>query len=326
MPFTIKELDIRTELPDLPGSAPLAVSDPPCLKDRHRSVPVLSEHLGFEVRGTAEVPHGVILGSDDGQVELFAASGAVRARSTARLSAYADERREWADLERQETEGGIVHVLGDKTARRLTEQSLHLLDAAGLAVEPARIDVVLEQWARLDEEGTELESGPGRATVRLAYAAEGLPLLGAGAKTNLHLDPDGDGEGGLLARMLHVHRGVAATRDVPLLGVEEALAPILRRRTWSGADVGGGSARMSLTSVVFGLLALPADVVQQAATPVLAVEGRIEGATDRRGREVSLRFAEYVPLVSDKALAEAGFATAGPLVPGQLVRRRTSQD
>ena len=47
----------------------------------------LAEILEIDVVGTASVPHGYAVGSDRGQVEVFSASGAVRARNTERLHA-----------------------------------------------------------------------------------------------------------------------------------------------------------------------------------------------------------------------------------------------
>ena len=69
-----------------------------------------------------------------------------------------------------------------------------------------------------------MDSGPGRATVRLSYAVEGLALIGPGAKTNLHFDPSDDGRSVELARMFHVHRGVAARGEVATQSLEEAFA------------------------------------------------------------------------------------------------------
>ena len=100
MPFTISELELKTDLPDIPDSIPvavLAVALP--AKDRSGPARRLAEILDLEVAGTVDVPHGYAVGGSHGQVEVFAASGAIRARNTDRLSAYPDERRKWADAE-----------------------------------------------------------------------------------------------------------------------------------------------------------------------------------------------------------------------------------
>jgi hypothetical protein len=234
-----------------------------------------------------------------------------------RINAHEDERRQWAHVTRE----GDSYRLPEATDRHLTEASLRLLDSLGLAEEQAGAAVVLEQWAHLDGRGTELESGPGRATVRLSYEADGLPLLGPGAKTNLHFDPDSSGDAGMLVRFFHVLRPVRAASDVRTIGVEQAFAPLLGQE-WSGLEVEPGQARMVITATTYGLLALPADMPQQHAAPTLMVEGYVEGAVGQDGRTLDLLFGRYLPLSDARALADAGFASAGPVIPGTVVPSR----
>jgi hypothetical protein len=316
MPIDFTKVRFAVDLPDIPALAPVVAHPMPCLGDRRKTLQALAEAMGFDARGAAHVPHGYAVGSDAGQVELFAASGAVRARNAKQLSAFDDERRPWREVAR--TDDG--YQLGDASAKRLIGQARQLLAQVGLELEAAGIDVVLGQWALLDEEsGEELESGPGRATVRLSYAAEGMPLIGPGAKTNLHYDPDGDGTTGVLARMFHVHRGSSTVGEVRTLSLEAAFAGLLER-TWSGRVL-GEDAHLTVTAATVGLLALPADVVQSFAAPALAVEGEVSGVPVGDGRTTSVRFGEYLPLVGPRTLAEAGFG-GGHLEPGTVVRGR----
>ena len=321
MPIEISELDVRVTLPDIPSSAPVATIPAPCLRDHSQAVDGLAKALGFDVKGTVDVPHGYAVGGASGQVEVFSASGAVRARNTHQLAKFEDERRQWADVTKEKTADGVVYGLGDATAERLTAASLRLLGSIGLESNHASIGVSVGQWALLDESGTELESGPGRATVQLGYAVEGVKLIGPGAKTNIHFDPDDSGERGVIARFFHVNRGFDGTKDVRLLSLEQALLPILTQ-TWSGIKLDPKTARMSITSAEYGLLALPADVPQRFAAPALVVEGSIAGVTAGDGSEVALRFGQYLPLTDAVTLAEAGLGSSGPLLPGSVVRRR----
>lgn len=321
MPIEISELDIRVTLPDIPSSAPVATIPAPCLREHSQAVDGLVKALGFDVKGTVDVPHGYAVGGPSGQVEIFSASGAVRARNTDQLAKFDDERRRWHDVTKQETDDGIIHDLGDETVKRLTETSLRLLGSIGLAGDYATIGVSVGQWALLDESGTELESGPGRATVQLGYAVEGVKLIGPGAKTNIHFDPDDAGQGGVIARFFHVNRGFDGTKDVRLLSLDEAFLPILTQ-TWSGITLDPTTAKVSITSAEYGLLALPADVAQRFAAPVLVVEGSIAGVIARDGSEVELRFGQYLPLTNAASLAEAGFGSSGPVLPGSVVRGR----
>ncbi|WP_293675977.1 hypothetical protein [uncultured Phenylobacterium sp.] len=252
---------------------------------------------------------------------MFAASGAVRGRNTDQLSRFADERRTWADVVQERTKDGVVYGLGPKAAKLLQTRAQGLLDASGLAEKPAQVGVVLGQWARLDESGKELESGAGRATVQFAYAVEGIPLIGAGAKTNVHFDPDDRGADGVIARFFHVHRGFEAAKDVRLITIEQAFEPLLTQ-TWSGLESTARKTRITVTAAEFGLLALPADVAQRFAAPALRVEGTVSGLVARDGKQVTVRFGQYLPLVEPKTLGAAGLGSAGVILPGQVVASR----
>jgi hypothetical protein len=320
MAIDFSAVDFKARL-DVPKTGLVAILPPPCLRERTRAVDALVKSLAIKVVGSADVPHGFAFGGPDGQVEIFAASGAVRARNTEQLCRFNDERRPWADVTCERTKDGPVYGLGANTAGRLQAHSERLLDASGLAVTPSGVRVAVGQWARLDESGKEVESGPGRATVQFTYALEGIPLIGAGAKTNIHFDPDERGADGVIARFFHVHRGSEAAKDIRLLDIEQAFQPLLTQ-TWSGIESKPGQTRITITAAEFGLLALPADVPQRFACPALRLEGTVSGLAPRRGREVSIRFGQYLSLVEPKWLAEAGLGSAGAIVHGQLVAGR----
>ncbi|MCA1783937.1 MAG: hypothetical protein LC679_17750 [Intrasporangiaceae bacterium] len=318
MPLTFRDIDFQVELPDIPAASPVVSHTPPCAKDRDDTVRAIAEVLRIDLKGTAQVPHGYAVGSDRGQVEIFAASGAVRARNAERLAAYPDERREWGEVERGE-DG--TYRLDDGLTRHLIGHGQELLHRVGLADEPAGIDVSLGQWAQLNDDGKEVDSGTGRATVRFSYAAEGMALIGPGAKTNLHFDPSDDDRGVELARMFHVHRALAARGEVATQSLDEAFSGLLAQ-SWSGHGIREGEGRISITAATFGLLALPADVVQTFAAPALMVEGEVSGVEVGKDETVTVRFGQYLPLAHPKALAEAGYG-GGRLEPGTVVRGRT---
>lgn len=317
MPLQFTDIDFKVDLPDIPRTTPVVTHTPPCTRDRKETTRAIAELLDIDVKGTAQVPHGYAVGSDRGQVEVFSASGAVRARNVERLTAYADESRKWSDVERDD-DG--TYRLGDSTAKELSHHGLELLHRIGIRDEYASLDVTLGQWAQLNEDGKEVDSGPGRATVRFAYAVHGLPLIGPGAKTNLHFDPEDDGRRPALARMFHVNRGVETAGEVATQSLDEAFSGLLAQ-SWSGKGVRDGEGRITITAATFGLLALPADVVQTYAAPALMVEGEISGVEVGKDETVSVRFGQYLPLAHPKALAEVGYG-GGRLEPGVLVRGR----
>ncbi|MDQ1733738.1 MAG: hypothetical protein QOK10_3897 [Pseudonocardiales bacterium] len=315
MTLAFKDIEFRTELPEIPRAMPVIQTVAQCAPERTRPVRALAEHLQLSDLTEVDLPWGYALGSEAGQVEFFAASGAVRGRSLKVINAFSDERRDWPDVTRVDTADGAAWAIGEKSGRDLMEQSRSLLDRLGLAEDTAAADVVLGQWALLDEEGAERDSGPGRATVRFSYAYENLPFIGPGSKTALHYEPlDKQPQ---LARMFHVHRSIGDARSVEVGDVERAFSALLadpllasrvRRR-----------ARVALTGVQVGLLALPADTPQRFAVPTLAVEGVIEGLTDSDGRPHELRFGRYVPMASDETLRGAG--VAGAELPTSTVQR-----
>lgn len=320
MAIDISAVELKAK-PDIPRTGMAAMLPPPCLRERTRAMEGLAKSLGVKVAGAADVPHGFAMGGPSGQVEVFAASGAVRGRNTDQLSRYPDERRSWGEVVREQTQDGVVYGLGPKTSKLLQTRAQRLLESAGLAEKAARVGVALGQWAKLDESGKEVESGAGRATVQFAYAVEGIPLIGAGAKTNVHFDPDDRGADGVIARFFHVHRGFEASKDLRLIGLEQAFEPLLTQ-TWSGIESTRGKTRITVTAAQFGLLALPADVAQRFAAPALQVEGTVSGLTARDGKEVAIRFGQYLPLVDPKVLAGAGLGSAGTILPGQVVVSR----
>ena len=121
-----------------------------------------------------------------------------------------------------------------------------------------------------------------------------------------------------MARFFHVHRGLEAVKDVRILDIEQAFRPLLTQ-TWSGIESERKRTRIAVTAAEFGLLAMPADVPQRVAVPALQVEGVVSGLIPQDGREVSVRFGQYLSLVEPKALASVGYGTAGAIVPGELM-------
>ena len=316
MAIDFSAIDFKAKLP-VPDSGLIAVLPLPCARERMRSVDALVESLGIKAAGSADVPHGFAVGGPNGQVEVFAASGAIRGRNTDQLARYEDERRPWPDISREDQDGIAAFRLGKRIEERLQARSQELLERMELAEKPAGVRVVLGQWARLDEKGKELESGPGRATVQYDYAIEGIPLIGAGAKTNVHFDPDGERGDGIIARFFHVHRGFEAARDIRLLDIERAFEPLLKQ-TWSGIESERKRTRIAITEAKFGLLAMPADIPQRVAVPALQVEGVVSGLMPKDGQEISVRFGQYLSLFEPQSLASAGYGTAGAIVPGQM--------
>ncbi|HEX6359030.1 hypothetical protein [Actinophytocola sp.] len=305
MSLLLKDIEFRTELPDVPASMPLAVTDAQTARERAASIAALADLVGARDAIEVELPFGHALASKAGQVEFFSASGAIRGRNASLFDRFDDERREWSDVEKSDTPDGVVYRLGERSSRRLIAQSRDTLERIGLTPEGVtNVDVVLGQWAQLDDTGEQLDSGPGRATVRMGYEIEKVPLIGPGAKTHLHYDPiDGSP---VLARFFHVLRSVTDVRSIETGGTERAFDGLLADPFLAEQSEKGG--RVAVTAVRLGLLALPADLPQRFAQPALAVEGVVEGLKHDRKGSYELRFGRYVPAVTTDALRAAGVA------------------
>jgi hypothetical protein len=307
MTFSFRDVEWRVTVPDIPDELPVATVATPSYEERLHAVRTLHDRFGLTGTVELDLPHGVAHASRQGEVQYFAASGGVRARNAELGGSFADERRNWGDVEKVEGRDGITFELGEKTTSTLLVDAHELLRTAKLL--PDGLDdfgVVLDQWALLDESGEELERGPGRAVVRASYAMDGLPFIGAGAKTRLQYEPV-DGRPAL-ARLFHVHRPVIETRAVRTGGTEQALTGLLRDPFLIEHHERG--AHVAVTGIQVGLLALPAVVPQRVAAPALAVEGVVEKVKDARHGEVALRFARFYQAVSAKALRGIGLAAA----------------
>jgi hypothetical protein len=192
-------------------------------------------------------------------------------------------------------------------AARLFQDAGELLRAARLLADGlGDVDLVLDQWARLDDTGHEIDAGPGRAVVRAPYALDGIPFIGAGAKTRLAYEPVAGRP--TLARIFHVHRPVIDAYAVRTGGTERAITGLLRDPYLAAHHKRG--ARIAVTGLRVGLLALPAVVPQRIVAPALAVTGVLEGIPHERHGTVEHRFARYYQAVSAKALRQAGLAAA----------------
>ncbi len=322
MTLTFKELEFRTEVPEVPRSLPLPQVVAQCAPERTECMRALGDMLGLSELLEVELPFGHALAGEAGQVEFFAASGAVRGRNTKLITSFADERRDWAGAYRTDSPAGPEWTLEPDMGKRLQGYAADILGRAGLLGDGDRqsMDLTLGQWARLDEDGAEVDSGPGRATVRVSYSHDGLPFIGPGAKTLAHFDPV-DGQP-TLARLFHVHRDVGEVRSVEVAGTEAAFAGLLSDPLLV-ANV-RRHAKVAITSAKLGLLALPADVPQRFALPALAVEGVIEGLQDRVSGPYELRFGRYIQVAASDAVRAAGVVVTEPVFPGRVVRRRSS--
>lgn len=298
MPLTLKQLDIKTRLPELPSSVPVFALTVPTLADRRPAIDRLAAEFKLGVLQSAEFEDVMIMGTERGDIHYFHASGALHARDATARSDAQDEMRKWAGV--TPSDGPDRMVFDAATAKRLTGEAKSMLEPLGLfAKEITSSQVTLEQVSQLDAKGKEIANGAGRATVTFAYAVEGISVRGAGAKTLAFAEPQGDRA--RFTGAFHAWRPLAGGTKVTVPAFEKALGVGLLsdpELEFYGASGHG----IVITRLELAYLALPAFMRQSHLFPVMQIEGSV--GDGRRGR--GFDFARYHHIVPPTAYREAG--------------------
>ena len=272
MALTLDDVDWKVRLPEPPRSLPLYETTAPTLQQRSRAMDVLGKRLGLEELRPVELPHSVVYASRRGEVEFFPASGGLWARNAQLGDRFDDELRDWPGVVESRGRDGTIFTLDPDRTKRLLEQARSLFVEAGLASDVMTAGVVaLDQVAELDEKGKELRRGAGTATARFAYALEGLPVLGGGAKTLAYLEPE-RGQA-IVTGMFHAWRPITGKVSLTLTPVQDALGIGLLQDP-ELVEYHARGYRVEITHLEFGYMALPATVRQTYLFPAFEAEGR----------------------------------------------------
>jgi hypothetical protein len=299
MSIKIEELDIAVSLPIVPRTLLLVETRSPSLDERQPTIDLLSRHFGLKDLRRADLPFGPVFGGPRGEVHFFEASGGLFVRDAAAAAAFKGEERPWEGLERRKIGDETIYELPAPRMERMAASALGLLREAKLvAEEMGKPTVALDQWAQLDDKGKVIKAGAGTATIRFPYAIDGIPVAGAGAKTQLYAEPDA--KDSPMTGVFHAWRPVAGRSKLELGSVEAALAAgllsdpelaLFRRR----------GQKVRITRLDLRYLALPAFTAQRHLFPVFQVEGE----TWTRD-EFKLRFGKFVPAASADQYAKSG--------------------
>ncbi|MCL1587295.1 MAG: hypothetical protein M3092_02670 [Actinomycetia bacterium] len=301
MTLTIQDLNLHGELPELPRSIPIAKLEAPTLDERQRAIEVLTETLGLADLRRGETGQSTAFAGKGGEIEFFPASGAVWARDAAADTGYDNELRDWQGLEKTRTADGTVYALNEDISASLVERSRALIEATGFVeLHADRTSVVLDQVAELDEKGRIIQSGAGAATVVTTYSLEGLPVMGAGAKTHVYMEPTRRAV--RTTGLFHCWRRITDTYKFDLSGVEEALQVGLLKDPELLMYHEKGS-RIEVTELTFGYLALPAMVTQEILLPSFSVAGTVRLRDDKMEY---FEFARYHHAVSVDQYSDLG--------------------
>ncbi|MGE3266994.1 MAG: hypothetical protein AB7I51_17455 [Methylocystis sp.] len=138
----------------------------------------------------------------------------------------------------------------------------------------------LDQVAKLDAKGREIERGVGEASARFLYRLETIDVAGPGAKTYAYFNPGADAPKFVSA--YHAWRPVKDSRGVRVTSVDEILErTVLHDPQIQFADKRGD--RIELRKIDLAYWALHPDAAQSYVYPVLLVDGVIFSMAQRSG-------------------------------------------
>jgi hypothetical protein len=300
--MTLKMSDVafKGRLPEVPAAMPVVGLKSASLDDRQAAIKRLGEHLKLDRTRTAQLDHATIIGNERGDIHYFHASGGMFARDATAAKAFPNELRKWEGAERR-TDG--TFALKPDAAKRLLEGTRGLLEPIGLlGREVSGTTVQLEQVAQFDAKGRQLDQGAGQAAIKFAYAIEGVPARGAGAKTLAFADPaSGDPR---ITDVFHGWRAPAGSAaNVRLGSLGSALAAgLLTDPELDLYHAAGHSVTVTRIELVY--LALPVFVRQAHLFPAFEIEGVV--SEGKKG--ISFNFGRYHHAATPQAYAAADLA------------------
>ena len=299
MPLTINDLKFNVDAPELPQSMRLFETESPTLAQRERAIEVFRKTLNLGDSKQVELPDSIAFASKRGEVEFFQASGAIWARDAEVETLYVNELREWPGIEEVQQGNDITVRLGSRTASTLMRQAQDLLSAAELLSEQMKTNrVVLEQVSNLNEEGQLIARGAGAATVTFDYELDGLPVFGAGGKSQIFFEPSKSGA--QTTGAFHCWRPIVGEREIRIREIEDALTVgVLQDPELNIYHKKGG--RIEVNKLGFGYMALPAMVRQRYIFPVFQIEGQVFTPDDK---QEYFEFARYHHALSQEQYGE----------------------
>lgn len=292
MPLKMDDLNWEVDLPELPRSIRLIELEVPGLEKRREAIELFTTLFNLGKLKRVDLANSFMYASKRGEVEFYPNSGGLWARDATAEERYDNEMRNWPDLKRVKPDGDAVWGLPSKVEDRLLEQGRELLESAGLVSEFMQPQgVALEQVTQFNPEGEIMNRGAGTATIQFQYRVDGLPVMGAGAKSQFYADPDQKGT--QMVGAFHCWRPASGDHKLDVGTIEEALAAgVLKDPELIQYHKKGR--RIVIYTLNFGYLALPAMVSQRFLYPVFQIEGKVHTS----GKQEYFEFARYHHAIS----------------------------
>lgn len=308
MALKLDDIDFNVRLPELPREVPLYRTTAPSLGERSRALDLFGRTLRLEALQPVELPDSVVYAGKRGELEYFPASGGLWARNACHDERFDSASRDWPGPVETVDRDRAVFELEAGGARRLLEQARRLFAEADLVSEPmSGGSIVLDQVTELDENGNELRRGAGTATARFDYALDGIPVVGAGAKSRAYFEPERGRP--TITGMFHAWRPIAGDVVLPLAPLEEALGVGLLQDAELALYRERGY-RIEISHLIFAYMALPATVRQTYLFPAFQIEGRVCDPAEGTDEFV---FARFHHAASPERYQEAGVLADCPV-------------
>lgn len=301
MSLKLNQINFKAEMPKIPDHGVAIMCEAPQFKDRAKGIQGLAKRLDLGELRDADTRFGRAIVSKHGEVEFFAASGAIWAANTAHELKAKDEFLDWQDLsDGKDDDGQPIQILGRKSAANAVDMAKEMIEIGRFDMKHAtKPQIKLMQVAQADEKGRTLRNGAGEATIVFGYEINDMPVLGAGGKTLIDLIPKGSDLRPTGA--VNVWRQPQKDVKIEIGGADAALeAGLLRDPDLMIAAEKGG--KITIEKMRFGLVSMPAALHQGVLFPALEYEARVDfGQKD--GHYFTGRVA---PVATREAFAKAG--------------------
>lgn len=290
----LMDIKINAKLPEIPAELPVYLVRAASLEERQPAIRLFQELLKLENLVAVNDEDSLYYESADGEIQFFRASGSLWSETTRADDQYSDERRPWKVVKAADPSDPTNSrlVLIESEAKLLAKQAEELFMEAGLlSPEAFFAGVNLDQVAKLDAEGKEIERSAGQANVRFLYRLDEIEVDGPGAKTYAFYDP------GTFVGAYHAWRPVKDMRKVKISSINEILDCCLMHDTELQLYLQRGS-QIALQQVDLVYWAMRPEANQDYVFPALRVDGSVvftESLNEPEGFEFSRLYNAAMP-------------------------------
>lgn len=304
MAIRLSKIDLKAKLPKIEPKMRVYTVVGATLEVRRTAIDVLREELNLDELYPVDVQDSLHLMSNHGMLQYYRPSGAIWAHNAAADDQFPDEIRPWKieTVKDPDDPGNLKMVLQPEQEKQLYKSTEELFKKAELLSEQAYFaGVELDQVAKLNEKGTEVDQFPGEATARFLYKLDGVPVDGAGAKSYAFFNP-GD-RSPELTGAFHCWRRITQSKEIHMVGIEEALEGALSQdRELALYD--RKDALISISRVDLVYMSLPPHKFQDYVFPALHTVGSVIPERGEK-RQDAFGFAKFYNALPAELYAKA---------------------